>query len=197
MNKQLLAVGVLVVLLMGCNKQAETINQQTTEEANDVATQLQNQLENKTFAITAEEYRTNMVAVVKQMGIEGFNWDTLNLETADGEDYFALMLNDTVGTKGTVNKAGQLKTITYVLAQNENMEEDLYGLIAVAGISASILNPAINKEDAEAKIVALLTKTAKQAETTGIAEDSLEDNGLKYAMKVDNHQGVWLVISPV
>lgn len=193
MKKQLL-VGVLAVLLLGCDKKNDTTN--TVQNADEAATQLQEQMASSGFGITAEEYRTQMVTAVKQMGIKGFNWENLNLETGDNADYFALMLNDTVGTKGTVSKTEQLQTITYVLAQNDNMEEDLYAVISLAGISSNIVNKGITKKEAEAKIVELLTKTAKQAETTGMAEDALAYKGLLYAMKFDKNQGVWLVIKP-
>lgn len=193
MKKQLL-VGVLAVLLFGCDKKNDTTN--TVQNADEAATQLQEHMASSGFGITAEEYRTQMVTAVTQMGIKGFNWENLNLETGDNEDYFALMLNDTVGKKGSVNKAGQLTNITYVLAQNENMEEDLYAVISLAGISSNIVNKNIKKEDAEAKIVELLTATAKKAEQSGVAEETAEYNGLLYAMKFDKQQGVWLVITP-
>ncbi len=181
------------MLIVGCTDKKSN---NSTENTKGGLTQTTVELvaQDKTFGITPEAFRENLVAQANALG-NGVNWDHVELEEGDEFNRFTIGLSENATMFGVVDKNGELKAVNYALAKTDSLESDLTSLVMIGGMTAKAINSDIKTNEVMDKIVELLNITASDFVKNGEAKQSLVLNDIDYST-VMTMEGVWLMLKP-
>lgn len=191
--KNIFILSLTCLLIVGCTDKKSN---NSTENTKGGLTQTTVELvaQDKTFGITPEAFRENLVAQANALG-NGVNWDHVELEEGDEFNRFTIGLSENATMFGVVDKNGELKAVNYALAKTDSLESDLTSLVMIGGMTAKAINSDIKTNEVMDKIVELLNITASDFVKNGEAKQSLVLNDIDYST-VMTMEGVWLMLKP-
>ncbi|WP_434354126.1 hypothetical protein VH441_03630 [Psychrobacter sp. HD31] len=191
--KNIFILSLTCLLIVGCSdKKASSATEETKEDLTQTTVELVAQ--EKTFGVTPEVFRENLVTQAKALG-NGIDWNHVELEEGDEFDSFTIGLSKNATMFGVVDKNGELRAVDYALAQTDNLESDLTSLVMMGGMTAKAINPDIKTNEVMDKIVELLNLTASDFVKNGEAKQSVILDDIDYSAAMTT-EGLWLMLKP-
>lgn len=194
LKKGLLA-GLLTLGLVGCGEPAPV-------ETNDSAVEVESVVENtivqeKTFGITPAEFSSRLSAEAKEVGLGDFASGDFDIREGEVNDGFTEILSDAIAMNGTVDKNGELKSVTFIMGQTDNGDTEIMNMMMIAGLSARAISPDQPKEQSAGALTEVVVDAVQQYGESGDGEASKTVGDIKYTGMANGQLGIWAVIEPV
>lgn len=204
-KKSLLILSFLA--LVACSSEP-TENTETTTSDKSVSTEIETaseidesvepetNIQDKTFGITPEEFGNRLSAEIKEVGIGDYDIQGFNIKEGKVNDVFSETLSDSIAMNGVVDKNGELKSVTFIMGQTDNVQNDIVNLSILSGLTARALTPGLPKEETAGELVKLMNKSINDFGEKGEGNNSKVIEDVKYTVSVDKMTGLWIIFEP-
>ncbi len=156
-----------------------------------------NTAQDKTFGITPDEFGSRLSAEAKEVGLGDIAVGKFNLEEGSVNDVFSEVISDAIAMNGTVDKNGELKSVTFIMGQTDNGDTEIMNMMMMAGLSARAISPDQPKEQSAGALTEVVVEAMKQYGESGEGKASKTVDNVKYSSTASETLGLWAVIEPV
>lgn len=149
------------------------------------------EVEKPTYKIlnSTDEVKENFNNAAEKLNVN-FRINNLSVESGDKQNVFKYMINDHIGLVGSVNKKDNTLRSLIMTAQGDGTSESGANMLIATGILVSTIEPSITN-DARKQ---LLKDLGIPSELKNGFSRTIEHNGLKYFVSLDNNIGLSFAI---
>jgi|GEM_PF-7093888 len=164
----------------------------------EINSQVENEpIQDKTFGITPDEFGSRLSAEAKEVGLGDIAVDKFSVTEGSVNDVFSEKISDAIAMNGTVDKNGELKSVTFIMGQTENGDTEIMNMMMMAGLSARAISPNQPKEQSAGVLTEVVVDAVKQFGEKGDGEASKIVGDIKYSSLANSQLGIWAVIESV
>lgn len=164
----------------------------------EINSQVENEpIQDKTFGITPDEFGSRLSAEAKEVGLGDIAVDKFSVTEGSVNDVFSEKISDAIAMNGTVDKNGELKSVTFIMGQTENGDTEIMNMMMMAGLSARAISPNQPKEQSAGVLTEVVVDAVKQFGEKGDGEASKIVGDIKYSSLANSQLGIWAIIESV
>lgn len=149
-----------------------------------------------TLGLTVDEYGNKYMAEAKALGLGDFKWGGVDLNEGAVNDTFTMKLSDAISLMGTVDKNGELKSLTYIMGKTNEGDKEAVNMLMLAGITAKTLTPELPNEQTAGVVAKLTTEAVEKFSKEGEANETKVVGDVKYTVMANKMTGLWIIFSP-